>query len=73
MATIIDWVENGIKPSRLNATVSAGDDAGEVQQLCQCPQRPKWSVNSTDSECESDEASIDRCTYTFDAFKLPVY
>ncbi|OAG02836.1 tannase and feruloyl esterase [Paraphaeosphaeria sporulosa] len=73
MATIIDWVENGIKPSHLNATVSSGDYAGEVQKLCQWPQRPKWSGNSTDFECETDEASIESWTYTFDAFKLPVY
>ncbi|KAJ4290577.1 hypothetical protein N0V90_010794 [Kalmusia sp. IMI 367209] len=73
MATIIDWVENDIKPSRLNATVSSGDYAGEVQQLCQWPQRPLWSGNSTNFECVDDEASIDSWTYTFDAFKLPVY
>ncbi|KAI4681811.1 uncharacterized protein J4E84_007407 [Alternaria hordeiaustralica] len=73
MATIIDWVENGVKPSRLNATVSAGDNAGEVQQLCQWPARPLWAGNSTELECVQDEASIESWTYTFDAFKMPVY
>ncbi|KAF2853397.1 tannase and feruloyl esterase [Plenodomus tracheiphilus IPT5] len=73
MATIIDWVENGIKPSRLNATVSSGDYAGEVQRLCQWPARPLWSGNSTEFECVGDEASIASWTYSFDAFKLPVY
>ena len=73
MATIIDWVENGIKPSHLNATVSSGDYSGEVQKLCQWPQRPKWTGNNTEFECENDEASINSWTYTFDAFKLPVY
>lgn len=74
MATIIDWVENGIKPSRLNATVSSGDYSGEVQQLCQWPTRPLWSGNSSTFDCVNDEASIESWTYTFDAFKLqPVW
>ena len=73
MATIIDWVENGIKPGRLNATVSSGDYAGEVQQLCQWPTRPLWSDKRSSFECVNDEASIKTWTYTFDAFKLPVY
>lgn len=73
MATIIDWVENGVKPSRLNATVSSGDYKGEVQQLCMWPTRPLWSGNSSEFDCVSDEESIQSWTYTFDAFKLPVY
>lgn len=73
MATIIDWVEKGVKPSRLNATVSSGEYAGEIQQLCQWPTRPLWSSNSSTFDCVNDEASIDSWTYTFDAFKLPVY
>ncbi|CAN9197097.1 unnamed protein product [Alternaria alternata] len=73
MATIIDWVENGVKPSRLNATVASGTNAGEVQQLCQWPARPLWSGNSSDFDCVEDKASIESWTYTFDAFKVPVY
>ncbi|KAF2249756.1 tannase [Trematosphaeria pertusa] len=74
MATIIDWVENGITPSRLNATVSSGTHAGEVQQLCQWPTRPLWSSgNSSAFDCVDDAASVESWTYTFDAFKLPVY
>ena len=74
MATIIDWVENGIKPSRLNATVSSGEYSSEVQQLCQWPTRPLWSGNSSAFDCVNDEASIESWTYTFDAFKLqPVW
>ena len=74
MNTMIDWVENGIKPSRLNATVSSGENAGEVQKLCQWPTRPLWSGNSSDFDCVNDKASIDSWTYTFPAFKLqPVY
>ncbi|KAH6625929.1 Tannase/feruloyl esterase [Boeremia exigua] len=70
MATIIDWVENGIKPVRLNATVSSGEYSGEVQQLCQWPTRPLWSGNDSHFDCVTDEASIESWTYTFDAFKL---
>jgi tannase len=73
MATIIGWVEKGIKPSRLNATVSSGDNAGELQQLCQWPNRPLWSGNGSNFDCVDDEASIESWTYTFNAFKLPVY
>ncbi|KAF2025490.1 tannase-domain-containing protein [Setomelanomma holmii] len=73
MATIIDWVENGIKPSRLNATISSGDYSGKVQQLCQWPSRPLWFGNSSSFDCVTNEASIENWTYTFDAFKVPIY
>ncbi|KAH8671686.1 Tannase/feruloyl esterase [Xylariales sp. PMI_506] len=73
MATMIDWVENGIQPSRLNATVASGDYAGEVQALCQWPTRPLWSGNSSTFDCVTDQASIDSWTYTFPAFKMPIY
>ncbi|KAI5238942.1 Tannase 30 kDa subunit [Aureobasidium subglaciale] len=72
MNIMIDWVENGNKPSRLNATVSSGDYAGETQMLCQWPTRPIWHGNST-FDCVNDQASIDSWTYTFPAFKIPVY
>jgi tannase len=71
MNTMIDWVENGIKPTGLNATVSAGTYSGEVQKLCQWPTRPTWKNNAW--KCVNDKASIDSWTYTFPAFKVPVY
>ncbi|GKT85570.1 tannase subunit [Colletotrichum tofieldiae] len=72
---MIDWVENGNKPSRLNATVSSSTNvnAGETQMLCQWPTRPLWRGNSSDFDCVSDDKSIDSWTYTFPAFKVPVY
>ncbi|KAI9036745.1 putative tannase [Aspergillus affinis] len=73
METMIDWVENGNKPSRLNATVSSGDHAGETQMLCQWPTRPLWSGNSSAFKCVNDEKSIDSWTYEFSAFKVPVF
>ncbi|KAI9649687.1 hypothetical protein NHQ30_002268 [Ciborinia camelliae] len=72
MATMMDWVENGIEPERLNATVSTGTYEGEVQKLCAYPLRPFWDAEGT-LTCEYDQASIDSWTYTFDAFKVPVY
>ncbi|KAI0423557.1 Tannase/feruloyl esterase [Xylaria sp. FL1042] len=73
MQTMIEWVEGGVRPTRLNATVSSGEYAGEVQRLCQWPTRPLWEEGSDDFSCVSDEASIESWTYTFDAFKVPVY
>lgn len=73
MEIMINWVENGVKPSRLNATVASGTYAGETQMLCQWPTRPLWQGNSTTFDCVTDQASIDSWTYTFPAFKLPVY
>ena len=77
MRLMIDWVENGVKPSHLNATVSSGPFAGETQALCQFPKRPLWRDGSNSSssafECVDDEASIESWTYSFPAFKVPVY
>ncbi|KAL4762225.1 Tannase/feruloyl esterase [Aspergillus foveolatus] len=73
MEIMIDWVENGVKPSRLNATVSSGTYEGETQMLCQWPKRPLWKDGSNDFECVSDAKSIETWTYSFPAFKVPVY
>ncbi|KAJ5669789.1 Tannase [Penicillium macrosclerotiorum] len=72
MATMIDWVENGVQPKRLNATVSSGDYEGEVQKLCQWPSRPLWRNKST-FDCVYDKKSYESWTYDFPAFKVPVY
>ncbi|CAM1507973.1 Fc.00g048210.m01.CDS01 [Cosmosporella sp. VM-42] len=73
MEIMIDWVENGSKPDRLNATVSSGTNKGEAHMLCQWPTRPLWHDNSTDFYCENDKDSINSWTYSFPAVKLPVY
>ncbi|KAF4119254.1 tannase [Geosmithia morbida] len=72
MDIIIDWVENGVKPERLNTTVSSGEYAGETQLLCQWPTRPLWKNNDT-FDCVTDQESIDSWTYEFKAFPVPVY
>ncbi|KIM95512.1 hypothetical protein OIDMADRAFT_34253 [Oidiodendron maius Zn] len=73
MEIMIDWVENGVQPTRLNATVSSGTYEGETQMLCQWPTRPLWHGNSSTFDCVDDQKSIDSWTYTFPAFKLPGY
>lgn len=73
METLIDWVEGGVQPSRLNATVASGTYKGEVQMLCQWPSRPLWSGDSSTFDCVNDTTSIESWTYTFPAFKVPVY
>ncbi|KAJ5631117.1 uncharacterized protein N7484_011217 [Penicillium longicatenatum] len=72
METMIDWVENGIRPARLNATVSSGEYSGETQRLCQWPSRPMWRSNTT-FDCVTDRKSYESWTYEFPAFKVPVY
>lgn len=72
MEIMIDWVENGVTPSRLNTTVSSGDYEGGTQILCQWPYRMLWRTNST-FNCVYDKKSIETWTYDFPAFKVPVY
>ncbi|RAK99610.1 tannase and feruloyl esterase [Aspergillus ibericus CBS 121593] len=71
MATMIEWVESGIQPTGLNATVDAGKYDGEVQSLCQFPKRPIWE--NDEWKCESDKEGADTFYYTFPAFKVPIY
>ncbi|PWY70827.1 tannase and feruloyl esterase [Aspergillus sclerotioniger CBS 115572] len=71
MATMIKWVESGVQPTGLNATVDAGTYDGEVQSLCQFPKRPLWKNDKW--TCESDEEGADTFYYTFPAFKVPIY
>lgn len=72
LQTMINWVEQGVTPARLNATVSSGDYSGEVQQLCQWPTRPVWTSDSA-FNCVFDQASYDSWQYDLDAWKIPVY
>jgi tannase len=74
MATVIEWVEKGVTPAGLNATVSEGGWKGEVQRLCQWPRRPLWAGDGEGFECVDDEKSVESWSYDFDAFKLqPVW
>lgn len=73
LAVMIDWVENGVVPTTLNATILSGDFEGTNQQLCTWPLRPYWSNNGTTLECQYDQASIDSWIYDFDGLKSPLY
>ncbi|KAL2810738.1 tannase and feruloyl esterase [Aspergillus granulosus] len=71
LQTLIDWVEGGEKPERLNTTIMAGENKGEVRELCPWPHRPLWKKGKM--ECVFDKKSYETWVYDFDAFKLPVY
>jgi tannase len=73
LAVMIDWVENGIEPQTLNATVLQGDNEGEKQQLCQWPMRPLWTGNGMSMDCVYDQESIDSWLYDLNGVPMPVY
>ena len=53
IGSIIDWVENGVAPTKyLNATILQGDYEGTRQDNCAIPTSPQFSSNSTGTpEC----------------------
>ncbi|KGO59552.1 Tannase/feruloyl esterase [Penicillium expansum] len=67
------WVEQGIVPQTLNATVLSGDNKGSNEQICAWHLRPYWKDSGKTLTCEYDQASIDTFTYSFDAYKTPLY
>lgn len=73
LAVLIDWVEKGVEPKTLNATVLQGPNAGKNEQICAWPLRPYWTDKGTKMDCVYDRASIDSRIYDLDAIKLPVY
>lgn len=73
LGSLIEWVEQGVVPERLNATYTSGSDAGSEAQLCAWPLRPLWSDNATKFDCVYDQVSIDTWHYRFDSYKEPLY
>jgi len=73
LAVMIEWVENGVVPTTLNATHLAGDNIGANAQVCAWPLRPTWAGNNSTMSCEYDQASIDSWLYTLDAWSKPLY
>ncbi|KAI0878075.1 tannase and feruloyl esterase [Hypoxylon argillaceum] len=67
LQTVINWVENGVAPVKLNTSGSS------ISSICRWPLRPLWSSRSKDFECVFDQKSVDSWTYTLDAFKVLVY
>ncbi|KAM0323661.1 hypothetical protein ACHAQA_008596 [Verticillium albo-atrum] len=66
LQTVIEWVEVGTSPDRLNNT-------GSNAEICPWPLRPLWSDGETEAECVSDAASMATWQYEFDAYKMPLY
>ncbi|KAI1656003.1 feruloyl esterase-like protein B precursor [Daldinia decipiens] len=66
LQTVIEWAEKGVAPDTL-------DNTGDINVLCKWPLRPLWSGNGSHFDCVSDSISTESWTYTFDAFKYPVY
>jgi tannase len=74
LQSVIDWVENGVNPTMLNATVLQGSNKGTSAKLCGFPLRPQWPANdSSTMECVYDQDSIDSWLPTLDSIPLPVY
>ncbi|KAL1892605.1 hypothetical protein Sste5346_006890 [Sporothrix stenoceras] len=73
---MIDWVENGIDPVTLNATVlsSCATNYLANDQLCSWPLRPVYVNNGTEKVCEfSSEEAFNTWIYDLNAFPIYVY
>lgn len=73
MAQLVDWVEKGVAPELLDATVLLGGEKGQKREICLWPLRPVYRGDSGALECVYDQESIDSWHYELDAFKMPVY
>ncbi|KAJ5098810.1 tannase [Penicillium argentinense] len=73
LKTLIDWVEKGHEPDKLNATVLQGSRRGTEEELCAWPLRPLWKGNDSHMDCVFDLRSYDTWRDSFDAYKLPLY
>jgi tannase len=51
LGSVIQWVEEGVVPVQLNATVLQGPNEGNADKICTFPYRPMWSGNATEHEC----------------------
>lgn len=65
LQTMIEWVEDQQAPATLNNT------GGTIDTICKWPLRPLWTGDAMD--CVFDQDSVDAFTYTFDAYKMPLY
>ena len=76
LASLIDWVENGVNPTTLNATVLDSTtlaSTGVEQKLCGFPLRPNWVSNSTMECVMPDQAALNSWFPTLDSIPVPVY
>ncbi|OIW23907.1 tannase and feruloyl esterase [Coniochaeta ligniaria NRRL 30616] len=71
LGSLISWVEQGVNPTLLNATVLSGPSAGTNQKLCAWPQRPFWI--GSNMSCVYDQESIDSWLPNLNSIPVPVY
>lgn len=71
VGSLISWVEEGVKPTMLDAVVQSGPLAGTEQKICSWPQRPLWS--GANMSCVYDQASVDSWLPGLDSIPVPVY
>lgn len=69
LGSIIDWVEKGINPVQLNATLFG---SGVEEKLCSFPLRPMWAEDGK-HQCVYEQESLDTWFPQLDGFPLPVY
>ena len=72
LEVLIQWVEQGLAPEMLNATVLMGENVGKNEKVCRWPLRPYWGMDG-ELECRFEQESVDAWDFELDAFKMPVY
>lgn len=70
---MIKWVEEGIAPTTLNATVLQGEYEGENRQICEWPLRPLWKSENATMECVYDQESLNTWDYDLDFTQFKIY
>jgi tannase len=70
LGSVIRWVEDGLIPERLNASVTSRDIEDKDQKLCSWPLRPYWEVDGTVMDCVYDQESLDTWTPEIDSVPL---
>ncbi|KAJ5785298.1 tannase and feruloyl esterase [Penicillium pulvis] len=70
-AHLIKWVEDGVTPVTINATVQSGDNEGEVQNVCTWPSRPYYKNGKL--VCQEKQSSVNAMLWDLPAYKQPVY
>ncbi|PWN23496.1 tannase and feruloyl esterase [Microstroma glucosiphilum] len=73
LESIIAWVEDGVNPKRLNATVIDGTVSDKDQKICSWPLRPKWTNNGTEMDCVKSEVALENFYPKLDSIPVVVY
>lgn len=75
LGSVIEWVEKGVVPVQLNATVLQGPNEGKTEKLCTFPHRPMWEGNNaTEHTCVMpDQKALDAWFPVLDSIPLNSY